>query len=62
MLLIYQYNYWSVVNMRNIGIRYYKMGLYTNEQFALFVKRGYVTPEEYLEMTGVEYNEETAKA
>ena len=24
--------------MRNIGIRYYKMGFYTNEQFALFVK------------------------
>lgn len=46
--------------MRNIGIRYYKAGLYSNEQFAMFVKRGYVTPEEYLEITGVEYNEETA--
>ena len=34
------------------------MGLYTNEQFALFVKRGFVTPEEYLELTGVEYNPE----
>ncbi|MGW7888596.1 XkdX family protein [Staphylococcus xylosus] len=48
--------------MRAIGIRYYKMGLYTNEQFALFVKRGFVTPVEYRDLTGVEYNEETAKA
>ena len=44
--------------MRNIGIRYYKMGFYTNEQFALFVKRGFVTPEEYKEMTGVDYDPE----
>ena len=44
--------------MRNIGIRYYKMGLYNEEQFALFVKRGFVTPEEYLELTGVEYDQE----
>ena len=45
--------------MRNIGIRYYKMGFYTNEQFALFVKRGFVTPEEYKEMTGVDYDPES---
>lgn len=38
------------------------MGLYTNEQFALFVKRGFVTTEEYLELTGVEYNPEKAHA
>lgn len=38
------------------------MGLYTNEQFALFVKRGFVTPEEYLELTGVEYDQEKAHA
>ncbi len=44
--------------MRDIGIKYYKMGLYTNEQFALFVKRGYVTPKEFLELTSTEYNEE----
>lgn len=48
--------------MRNIGIRYYKMGLYNEEQFALFVKRGYVTPEEYKEMTGVDYDPEKAHA
>ena len=48
--------------MRNIGIRYYKMGLYNEEQFALFVKRGFVTPEEYLELTGVEYDPEKAHA
>lgn len=48
--------------MRNIGIKYYKMSLYTNEQFALLVKRSFITLEEYKEMTGVEYNEETAKA
>lgn len=48
--------------MRNIGIRYYKMGLYNEEQFALFVKRGFVTPEEYLELTGVEYDPDKAHA
>ena len=46
--------------MRNIGIRYYKMGLYNEEQFALFVKRGFVTPEEYIELTGIEYDLENA--
>ena len=45
--------------MRNIGIRYYKMGLYNEEQFALFVKRGFVTPEEYFGLTGVEYDPES---
>ena len=44
--------------MRNIGIRYYKMGLYNEEQFALFVKRGFVTEEEFKELTGVEYDPE----
>lgn len=48
--------------MGEIGIRYYKLGFYTNEQFALFVKTGYVTPEKYKELTGVEYNPETAHA
>ncbi|MCC3755485.1 MULTISPECIES: XkdX family protein [Staphylococcus] len=48
--------------MRNIGIRYYKMGLYNEEQFALFVKRGFVTPEEYFGLTGVEYDPEKAHA
>lgn len=43
--------------MRNIGIRYYKMGLYNEEQFALFVKRGFVTEEEFKELTGLEYQE-----
>ncbi|WOZ17586.1 hypothetical protein [Staphylococcus phage vB_SauM-T-SE-G1] len=43
--------------MREMGIRYYKEGLYTNEQFKLFVRRGHVTPEEYQEITGVLYEE-----
>ena len=43
--------------MRNIGIRYYKMGLYNEEQFALFVKRGFVTKEEFKELTGQEYQD-----
>ena len=43
--------------MRNIGIRYYKMGLYNEEQFALFVKRGFVTEEEFKELTGQEYQD-----
>ena len=42
--------------MPDIGYKYYKLGYFTNEQFALFVKRGFVTPEEYLELTGVEYD------
>ena len=44
--------------MRKIGIYYYQKGYYTNEQFALFVKRGFVTPEEYKDMTGVDYDPE----
>lgn len=43
--------------MREMGIRYYKNGLYTAEQFKIFVRRGYVTPEEYQEITGVLYEE-----
>lgn len=43
--------------MRNIGIRYYKMGLYNEEQFALFVKRGFVIEEEFKELTGQEYQD-----
>ncbi|REI04081.1 XkdX family protein [Staphylococcus felis] len=43
--------------MRNIGIKYYKMGLYTEKQFALFVKRGFVTEEEFKELTKMEYDE-----
>ena len=35
-------SFWRVILMRNIGIRYYKMGLYNEEQFALFVKRGFL--------------------
>ncbi|UXR79067.1 XkdX family protein [Staphylococcus sp. IVB6227] len=41
--------------MRNIGIKYYKMGLYTEKQFALFVTRGYVSHEEFKEITGMDY-------
>ncbi|HGH0782418.1 TPA: XkdX family protein [Staphylococcus pseudintermedius] len=43
--------------MRNIGIKYYKMGLYTEKQFALFVKRGFVTEDEFKELTGQNYQE-----
>ncbi|MGM7689750.1 XkdX family protein [Staphylococcus felis] len=43
--------------MRNIGIKYYKMGLYTEKQFALFVKRGFVTEEEFNELTSQDYQE-----
>ncbi|EGQ3198886.1 XkdX family protein [Staphylococcus pseudintermedius] len=43
--------------MRNIGIKYYKMGLYTENQFALFVKRGFVAEDEFKELTGQNYQE-----
>ncbi|HBB6316508.1 TPA: XkdX family protein [Escherichia coli] len=43
--------------MRNIGIKYYKMGLYTEKQFALFVKCGFVTEGEFKELTGQNYQE-----
>lgn len=43
--------------LKNIGIKYYKMGLYTEKQFALFVKRGFVTEEEFKELTGQNYQE-----
>ena len=48
----------GAMKMRKIGIYYYQKGYYTNEQFALFVKRGFVTPEEYKDMTGVDYDPE----
>lgn len=43
--------------MRNIGIKYYKMGLYTEKQFALFVKCGFVTEEEFNGLTDQDYQE-----
>ncbi|WP_083317834.1 MULTISPECIES: XkdX family protein [Staphylococcus] len=33
----------------------YDEGLYTNEQFKIFVRVNWVTPEQYFECTGVEY-------
>lgn len=38
-------------------IRYYKQGRYTNEQMKIFVKVNWITVEQYVEVTGVEYIE-----
>jgi uncharacterized XkdX family phage protein len=35
--------------------RYYDMGKYTDEQMKVFVKAEWITPEQYLEITDVEY-------
>lgn len=39
-------------------IKWYKEGHYADENFKLFVRCGWVTPEQYKEVTGVEYTEE----
>ena len=39
-------------------IKWYKEGRYTNDNFKLFVRCGWVTSEQYKEVTGVEYTEE----
>ena len=36
--------------------RLYGMGLYTNEQIAIFVKKGVLTPEQYEQITGEVYD------
>lgn len=35
--------------------RYYDMGKYTNEQMKVFVGAGWITSEQYQEITGIEY-------
>ena len=34
----------------------YDLGLYTNEQFKIFVVCKWITPEEYFSVTGAEYD------
>jgi uncharacterized XkdX family phage protein len=34
---------------------YYELGYYTNEDVAVFVQAGWITPEEYELITGVPY-------
>lgn len=34
---------------------YYSIGLYTDAQVAMFVKKGIITPEQYTDITGKEY-------
>lgn len=38
--------------------RYYDKGIYDNEDVALFVRAGRLTPEEYERITGEPYEEE----
>ena len=40
-------------------MKWYKEGRYTNESFKLYVRCGWITPEQYKELTGVEYTEES---
>ena len=35
--------------------RYYDSGRYTDEQMKVFVLAGWITPEQYKEITGVDY-------
>lgn len=41
--------------------RYYDMGKYTDEQVKVFVRAGRITEEQYKEITGLEYTEESPK-
>lgn len=36
-------------------IKYFEMGLYTNEQMKVFVKCNWITAEQYKELTGIDY-------
>ncbi|RIL72719.1 XkdX family protein [Staphylococcus devriesei] len=39
-------------------IKYYKAGLYTNENMKTFVRCNWITSVQYKELTGTEYTEE----
>jgi uncharacterized XkdX family phage protein len=41
--------------MFNSVKKYYDMGKYTDEQMKIFVQAGWITVEQYLEITSVEY-------
>lgn len=41
--------------MKNTITRYFKEGIYTEEQVKIFVKANWITEEEYLEITGIKY-------
>lgn len=41
-------------------IRFYKAKLYTDEQFKIFVKCGWITESQYQETTGIEYKPQTS--
>jgi uncharacterized XkdX family phage protein len=41
--------------MYNSIKKYYDMGKYTDEQMKVFVGAEWITPEQYKEITGVEY-------
>lgn len=41
--------------MFNTIKKYYDKGYYTNEDMKVFVNAGYITEEEYQDITGVEY-------
>ncbi len=36
--------------------KFYDLGLYTDAQVAVFVRKGIITPEQYEEITGKPYN------
>lgn len=35
--------------------KFYDLGLYTDAQVAMFVKKGIISPEQYTDITGKEY-------
>lgn len=41
--------------MYNSIKKYYDMGKYTNEQMKVFVGAGWITAEQYKEITGIDY-------
>ena len=41
--------------MRNLVMQFYKQGLYTIDDLPLFIKAEFISPDDYKELTGKEY-------
>lgn len=50
------------MTLGDLVLNYYKMGLYNIEDMEGFVKAGYITPEQFKEATGQDYQSSSATA
>lgn len=44
--------------MRDLVIKFYKQGIYKNENLPLFVRVGWLSEEDYKDLTGIDYVKE----